>query len=755
MQIPIRLFKGLYTNVDKTDIPENYFPEYRNIRTRPGFIESVSYGLSSIPFELEADETILVHTIIEIDNDKFENELIDNKLVNKYQQNLVLFPFVITIKPYSSFYLCQIWVKEENTWVKPDNCNYTTASNIPPKIVNENGFVKILAKEKVYSFGKLNRNYFAYDDVTVIKTIPSNYYLFPLVEGYNRSLNLIKKVFNYEIKPITDVDEQPVKLTIVDMNYPLTYLGLTFETIRLKVTNKLTNKRILYPNEQQDMICFKWNITTPTQSGNVILLGVDEFDRYTNIETILPNIKVRTKVKLTDGSGTDALRNEWFYVLWYTDSSNLQTILDTTLADLKVDLVQIATTNSFSSGDDLELVTTMFVGEAEYIINYEKVKTTLEQYALAVTINGAKFPYLDWRKTGFALYMRYKAPEGTEDRDYENVFSLSITDGLQKDFPFFIDKLSGNGLFLTQFIGKFFEEDNYQIITAYDDYMTAGGISYIIKNGNILFPVVGGGAIKPDMYYPENIITGVSGTILTEIANKLGIFNKNKELLTIIEAQPVEGTLLFFPIDKVGYTIRDKEDIIYTADGLFVHLREGIFLITDRERVLLSLEINDIIKDNYETGNIYYNNYDKELYYQNANGFYVYYFDMKSWSQIDFSLPTPLVSVSNLNKVLYFATEKDIYELVKSTDTIGYIKSHLYGAEALTFVKTINHLSFDYEGKIRYNDKEISSEERKQKEIHRRIEQRIPKRLEEFEIEFEGKIYNLEANFDIFPAVEK
>lgn len=302
---------------------------------------------------------------------------------------------------------------------------------------------------------------------------------------------------------------------------------------------------------------------------------------------------------------------------------------------------------------------------------------------------------------------------------------------------------------------------------------------------------VGGGNILNNIFYQENFIPGIEGQFLTQLGTNLGVFSKNREEFTMIDFQPVENSMIFYVKETASYKIRDYFDMIETNEGMILNLREGIVVTNGYGRTLISEQINDIIEKNYDNSTIFFNSYLKHLYYFCNDGLFMYDFKTQTWTQFElpeetsglrnmariFNSEAPLNQMSIIDYIedyegnFYFVTATSIWkvELTISdlSDRPGYFRLALIDASEMNINKIINWLSFDCENAIiqatfkvknktyRIGKQAKSTNVRTISYLQNILAQRLPILQLSIDIEFQGKINNIELDIDIVPRIKR
>lgn len=804
MKIPVRSFNGLYTNIDATDKAKEYFPVYKNIRTYPGFIEAQKLSLTKVSNDIPDGHIFVYQDVVFLDNDKYSNFLDGLELKNNYTQNIRKYDFRITYKTGQYYFWTRLFGTIEWVSTSGDQSPFADIAGQYPIVVNEQGILKILFKARALWLGKTARHYFLFNgEHGQIRSSENRFDVFSLIEDFSK--DNISTLFNAEIETSTSIP------TVVEVRGSVRYPNFFYYHTGIQQTlnlvgvelKDLNNDTVMFSNESGLLQLGKARIRIHIGYGAYVNYYALAFWKgHADISPhpvndvnpdwgALESIWWKTETGEWKGTGNFGDRNQWTFLLTDENYSIPQSVLNWIQSPLYVNLTKINLEDYFKAGDSIEVLTTVVIDDNEYPINLQKLNNSVSNFVIKLTPNTQNILENYKKKTSANIYIRYTTSliEVT-DKDFELAYSVPFTFGKPTYFPLYLNKISPNGIFLTQMIGKFFDPKTYKIIINPDDYTTVGGVSYVIKNSNVYYPAVGGGNILNNVFYYENFIPGVEGQFITSMGSNLGIFAKNKEEFTMVDFQPVESSMIFYIKDTASYKIRDYFDMIETNEGLILNLREGIVITNGYNRTLISEQINDIIEKNYDTSTIFFNSYSKQLYYYSNAGLYMYDFRTQVWTQ--FELPTE-TNLKNIKRIFvgdapttemaiidyiedyegnfYFVTADSVWkvELVLSglTDRPGYLRMSLIDASEMNIDKVINWLSFDCEeaiieatfkvkGKVyRIGSQAKSTNVRAISYLQNILKHRIPISQLSIDIKFQGRINNIELDIDIVPKVKK
>lgn len=803
MKIPVRSFNGLYTNIDATDKAKEYFPVYKNIRTYPGFIEAQKLSLSDVGMELPEGHSFVYQDVVFLDEDKYQNFFDGLNLKNNYVQNIRKYDFRITYKDGNYYFQTRLF--NSSIWdnVHGDSEVVSGQAGQYPIVINEEGVLKVFMKERAIWIGRLNRYYHLLNGDWGRITAGENSngcFAFPLIEQLQT--DGLASLMNFSVETSTSIaTEIEVRGTVKYPTYYYYHTGVQQDLDLVGIELKdLEGNTVLFSNESGMLQLGKVSNGAGTKFYLVFWKGHTDI-RPHPVGVSNPNIQMYWRVKSGTGynggnvwlgTGNFNVPVQWVFFETNESFDIPQAIYDWINNPLFVSLTKINLENYFDAGNDIQLLTTIVIDNNEFPVNFNRLSNSTGKFVVNIMPNSQNILNNYKRKTSINVYMRYTTSlVESSEKDFELVHSFNLTSGKPKYVPAYINKLTPNGVFLTQMIGKFFDPNTYKIITNPEDYVTVNGVSYALYNSNVYYPAVGGGNILNNIFYQENFIPGIEGQFLTQLGTNLGVFSKNKEEFTMIDFQPVESSMIFYVKETASYKIRDYFDIIETNEGMILNLREGIVVTNGYGRTLISEQINDIIEKNYDNSTIFFNSYLKHLYYFCNDGLFMYDFKTQTWTQ--FELPEETSGFRNMARIFkgdapltqmpiidyiedyegnfYFVTATSVWkvELILSdlSDRPGYFRLSLIDASEMNINKIINWLSFDCENAIiqatfkvknktyRIGKQAKSANVRTISYLQNILAQRLPIPQLSIDIEFQGKINNIELDIDIVPRIKK
>ena len=86
MKLLLNNLETLYTNVDGSDVKQEYLKRAENVRLRNGYV--ISEGLKFTPMSKPEGEVLWLDAV-EFDEDRLKTKVIDGKIVEDYTQNII------------------------------------------------------------------------------------------------------------------------------------------------------------------------------------------------------------------------------------------------------------------------------------------------------------------------------------------------------------------------------------------------------------------------------------------------------------------------------------------------------------------------------------------------------------------------------------------------------------------------------------------------------------------------------------------
>lgn len=794
MKIPVRLFKGLYTNIDESDKNQEHFSVYDNIRTYPGYIKAQRLALTEQDGYLPQGHIFVYENIVFLDEDRYSNRFINNntELSNNYVQNIKKYHFRITYFEGKYYFYTKEFGTDDWRPVYGTMSPFEDVAGQYPYVINENGVLKVLFKKKALWIGKINRTYWIMNDQYGENRSPM-FQAYPLIEKYQNSQ---PSLFQYELLNASSSEFIDCYARVDSESYELSYLGALYDVVAVR----FYRADDLYPinfGGANYLIFYKAKFSTDPKTYYILWEGYtpDMFTPSPGMNSV--NMPEETKVLLANGQWEQPpFWREKFYlfgdiesVRLYMTGSTEPGIMGT--VPFRIDIIKANITGegiAFNSGRNIQILTTIVINNNEYPIAYDNLgSSTASEFTVKVTPRPEVILNSYKNKMSANIYFRYSSDTlESEEKDFELCYSINFISGKQDLFPKYIDSLTPNGIFLTQMIGKFFDPATYDIIDNPQDYITVGGVSYIIYGGNIHFPAIGGGNILNNIFYKENFVPGVEGQFLSQFGNNLGVFSKDREEFTMIDFQPVESSMIFYIKDTASYKIRDYYDMVETNEGTILNLKEGIMVTNGYDRTLISEQINDIVEKYYDESMILFNSSEKILFYLCPLGLYAYDFRTRVWNKYDFKSLRSIRRVIKTEQPInpddlivdymedyeggfYFVTETKVYKVTFEdstfTDRPARLLISLLDLGEMSYGKILNWVLTDSEGEVEVRLKDTreftpistrkSSNLRAMLYFNNLLKNRKPLNHLSVEVKFTGVINNIDLDVTPSPKVKK
>lgn len=749
-QIKINQFKGLSSYLDISDLDLSYASEFRNVIVYPGYIKSADIKFDELQNNFISDtEKIITSQYVFIEEDIYSNYLSDGELINNYTPATIKILLTITKN------------KSNNTYFFYSNnrkldFHYNGQANEFPLIVNENGIAKIFFKHKTFYLTILNRLRLTYDNQITQSFEDVGLVVLPLIHSYDRN--------NFNLFKTTPIDKSTsfiVNATVTNVYDTIyDYEGL-WQVKALELS--YNGRKIQYPGKNGYFNIFK--VITRMSSTNLeVKEGYAIWEGHKQWIINLPDfgydLKYGSGLLFIDSNGE--LKESWSGIKFYfIEKNEFDNFINKTF---QVDLHKISTFDNsllFGTNTKCEFVTTIETINGEFVYNsFELDSQPASEYS--IKIEPLSFASLPKDVIAVHLYFGYKEILEEESKlntfQHQKVLSFPLVTGRTKEDVFFINKMTPTGIYLFQTIGTEFNKYDYKILDSFDYYKTIGGISFAIKNNTVYYPAVGFGQVQNNIFYSHNYIPHIKSFLITNIKNRIGLFEIGKEKLTIIDYSPVEGQMIFQIAGSYQYKVKNYSDIIESAEGIIINTYEGIFIVTDEGRISISNVVTDIIRRNYENSIIYYNEKLKELYYFSDECTLLYRFETQSWTKLTALENYKIVKIfDDYEGKLYIIADKisdntRVFGTINYQEAEGLIEYNNITLNEIASYKILEALAFDYKGRISFINRNIESNNRNTDIIYNPLENRKIDKYLNFNIKFEGIIYNLEIFYQIFSS---
>jgi len=776
----IREFRGLKTYIDPADMENGYFNTFKNIRPYAGYAKAQSLKAEDNNFSVPAGQDLVLYKYVFLDEDKHKNKF-NGKIIYDYIQNIKKSKLIITYGNNYSSTGYSIYIDNEFIGIHSivdEGIQY-------PRIINENGIIKIFFTEKAYWVGKIHR--WKWTETEAVLT--EGTIMYPLVHTLGQNNNYYVTTLNdtaEKLYTIYRVEHSVVEHSIWGNQHRYALYDEFDNFIFLPTSDGYLWTLFLSIYENDPNIdpfggFFKFDGMNPAPSVarhgvvNIPWIHVEPGDEHLVIKDALNGLD-----KGWAPEGIYYLYKRFDEGQHFTDS--ILQWLTNMIPDYNAyeeghgytKIINKSEVGIPSGKPYVEIITTAVINNNEFAIDYTSERFDVAQdYVVSLKVSlRANFPSTDVEVLVF--YARYAEDKfQAQQIDFEQFATVPLMSEIEPDLKVFLTSLSTNGIFLAQTIGKAINPDTYEIIHNPSDYISINGVAFALRGGNVHYPAVGTGTVLNNVFYPENIIPQIYGKYLTNIDNKLAVFAENEELMTLIDFQVVSGQLLFFTRGRATYKIKNHWDLIETPEGTIISLKDGIYVSNGDKRTMISLPINDIIRENYDTSSIYYNSYEKEVIYFSGNKLFIYRFETASWSEMDIAgitlkrsdgsepiivnngweptnEPVTIIDIIDDyagNMYGVFSNNK-IYKITYQ-NAIGTFKLDYVDAQELTYKKRLNWMAVDADGSV--NGTTVD-EGRTIYMFNRMLKDRKPNSWIEIGAQFTGTLYNIELDTEIFPT---
>jgi hypothetical protein len=802
----ITKFKTLFTNVDPNDIKLEYLKTARNLRLRDKATETKFYdseiilGSEDNPLPLEITN-VLAYKAIELDSDPLQSIIVNDRIVPSYKYDVERMYLLIGNDSNNTHFVLYDTENNYTVLTNPFIKKFTKAV-----IIKDRGNILILLDDETYWFGRLDRHVWIDNSIKSIKGYYLDRYLEPFdinnqgvtsIVPFDAPLGIYCKEnrrlgFDVSIQIITDQTK-----IINQFNVTFFFMGI------FNVNDAQTFRPVTCVGSPENVYVAVYRCRKSEAPYDIIQTPVipDAGPNWSQVyDYFVFGLDPDSSVGATyvDGYLTDSNNIEVPRELFYetvdstipttfqnhkTNSWNLGRpspwILPQTIQRYSISKVDMLELDAFtyaeeniknfgfdSSLTNLELVVTSILDTKEELIT-EYIKTNagvIDAVKYGIQID-TKIPVnVNKRLTGIKFYLRF---DNESDFVQVKIFNLIAADGTDSEYKSFtIGEISKNGIELVQTIGTLFDPNNFELIAAFDLFQRVNNISYAVKNNNVYGGVTGSGKVL-DLFYLSNPIPDVTDRQIVYISNLNNIpaVHDVEKTTLILASDSGSGSISYSIRDIIGFVIKDQYDVAVSPDGIAIHTKEGIFLYNGNTLIPISKEINDLIELNFLTGKIFFNQFDKDLYYvtnTEFDEFYRYSFVDKSWTTHTLPLSVKIevlqnISIDHIGNLLLISSNK-VFRLVNTFIGEAELVTQLSDLGRPKEIKSFMKFRFDYYGRINFNGKDYSSVQRIARTIDIPISSRIP--VERISVAVKlydtTKIYSIEiieesiANVDSF-----
>ena len=626
-------FKGLYTNYDTHTLDLSYHNDCQNVKYDNGFCYS-----QDLVEPRTLDSTILWEGYVWLDEDNYNYDVTDRKarrceLIIYTNGNIEVEKHI-----YGTIDVENPTTKEK--WVKVSNeegmVRIWTASGDNKVIRNYNRTIYTKTKGSVETETPIN-------GIKVVEWL-KRYKSIP-----NTREVLIENIKNEDI-PTNQLEDYIISYSLSSNAY-LYKNNDPVSSVLAIFSNKvfLVNDNCL-PNGMS-MFIAEAIITNTTEKVVMIFLGIEVFpDQFFIKQIFLYTQDVNTNALMSNqinyswisGVGIKEQKISGDFYSITIDSDEFVIPINIPLVPNDVSVLPAVVRLSFShlmlqpilytitpfdktTADDKDYayraIVTAITTDGEYIVqdsgkrqflyekNYLLVTVLNSDHANDIVSNRVYLQiYDDTDKKKFIDYQMYADIKWVKPSIYEK------ERGYTTPLTLYLDKLSDTGIFFVQNTGYVYEgkDIEYPRLLKVDDYTISNGLGYMAFNGKIYRAIIGSGKIQNNNFYYQNAIPTVhpdycKGVLF--LGNDLGIVQDNR--VELIKVDTIEDQFVYsyrgdFPYKVVDYINLGSESIFLSS--------HGIYYANSLQPVLLSENINDIIRRDYNKMSIGYSRIKNELY---------------------------------------------------------------------------------------------------------------------------------------------
>lgn len=282
------------------------------------------------------------------------------------------------------------------------------------------------------------------------------------------------------------------------------------------------------------------------------------------------------------------------------------------------------------------------------------------------------------RVTRTRVYLKF-----TDDADFTLVKDFDHLDSDQEDHTTFYITTNdlANGTLLASNIGILFDEDKpweHVVINDIRHIASHADVSVALRyndRDNVFYSIVGGGVLQDDLLYSQTTLevrNGGNTSAVAVIGNALALVTT--DTLYTINVDEVSGQLAFTINDSLPYGVDRITDIAESQGSLILHTSQGIYMTDGYNKEWVSEPINNIVKDNYSTGRIYYNPIKHIIYYfpSMSMAYYLFSFERAKWERYSLKNEAMVDFFFDLNGEEVFLTTIDAGGSLYNTSGIIY-----------------------------------------------------------------------------------
>ena len=758
LRLKIRQFKSLFTNCDPADLTEGYFGDLFNLRFRNGMVQTDYYMATSEENPVVTGDIVYYNTVV-VDDDHYGTKLVDGKIVADTNSGTYQVKILITREDLPNVFKYRFYHFDQQ-WIETPRFGDLAITGYEPVVMydyekldklvyaqNIDGIVKIFLPHESLWFGRIKRVYKTDDLLSY-----DNYYLDRLSEPYlpqyfsnfmyfdpsgyhyyftQPYLRSSLQVPFYEIilsgildpLDLTMVNEAVISVRI-NTNFNLDHFNAEMHSFDPLLENGIYLTNPYLPRNAN---------YTYQNPGNKFWFFVCSDGKYALDDTQL--LDVNNQMVLTPPDGYVFTQTAQLYVKKYNENNYVLLHGSFFLIEPEAMPGDWSTTGSRTVsdigltklGETIEVVgTVIYDGGEEHIASYKKISLATLAAKFALKLRDISIPKnINKRISAIAFYYKFE-----KEIDFQQCFytSLLVEDALPYN-EIIIHSLSSTGIYLQQTIGTLFNPMTFGLITAFDDYAHVNGVCYGLKN-NVHYPAIGNGSVQNNIFYTDRFIKGLGLTQIIRLSNireSLGIHGKTELKQVYVQDNGI-GELIFSVKDRVGYGIKNKQSVFEIPEGIIILTPRGIFITDGGTEIFLSEQINNIVQTNYENGRIYFDNYQKKLYFypERFSTLYVYSFVDKAWSIIIIQSNQLIFDqiYTDPDGITHLRDSNNIYRLDQAPSGAAYLKCPLLDLGNINSFKVLTAVMFDFKGVIMFDGQIITHETRKKEIFKRNLDDR-------------------------------
>lgn len=669
----IKIFKGLNTASDQSDIPLDYGIKFHNCKVNQGYIESIKYSIENIT----SQNYIITGKCYLADNypSKYDEQL--NRIVIENKEEYTLYNYAVYLTDDKITYVIEI--KDENyNIIGIFNIGIIDELGSIKQVFNVDGELIIYFTNEVVLFNKLSR----------VKKNPAG-----IVNSTRFQVTRLNKTRD-RIKDRIKINSELTNNNVISagnackLSYLYTHTPFENNFVHRVVLGVFTDNKRMYSKT----VTKKFYVSEIGETGIFeMAFNTSESDYHLYTLRRLEVINGRQKLTNLLVHISDNNNENYFESVYYTGNP-VNIVVNPVTVIHKDGLAKIVTVygqfieillkstaytadifkiHNIKDDDiigntdiDYRLIYRLFSTENAGIVknssrnaqliltglinNHTEIYLTKKDVVykgtpnhLFVINNSIEIPNkLDELWNNFVLtklrfYLKFdnEAEELIREIDF-----CDINAGIFYKLDFVVNKYHLTGISLLNNTGLTLIDIETPIIPDYVKKINNLILGY--KDGEVYIPNYGSGRFQKYYVYNSRIIDKIPDYIVAygRLSGNLQIYTKDYSQTYVIQSDN-QGDIILLPSPRIlSINLLNRFHLAEDSDKVFILTKKGLILYTGEESKLISIPINNIIEEYYNNLVIVYDNVNKYLLMLNRTEKLIYIYDetTDSWFTIDF-----------------------------------------------------------------------------------------------------------------------